>query len=322
MAFKFKYVGWQVGISYQCPDRAGLNRDYVRNLLDEMHKAGMNLISFMMVSHEINDPLHDGYTWPVRNPRLRCYIDEQVLNAQQEHEFLRTEIEYASGLGFHVQLFTNNFWWNHRKAVIGYPHIAAIQSDDPHTDDWHHLARNKDTWAMACDEVSDLLGYYHSSSVNSYGWEMMGNTNNPDWKETLKKFTAYIRSVRPNLEVWHHGYYGFHEPRTAASYQAAGIDVVFPVIHNVVSEEQLREIMDSSGDVPFVLHVDVRDKPTRNYPVPAKNVEYIEQMGEWLSRHLKDNFLGVMFFNQVHASKPNQQAVLRVIERWRKMGLM
>jgi len=322
MAFKFKYVGWQVGISYQCPDRAGLNREYVHNLLERMSNEGMNLISFMMNGCGVNDPLHDGYTWPVRNPRLKCYLDEQVLNAQPEHEFLRAEIEYAAGLGFHVQLFTNNFWWNHRKAVIGYPHNAAIHSDDPATGDWHHLAGNKDRWALACDEASELLVYYRSSAVSSYGWEMMGNMNNPEWKETLKNFAAYIRSVRPNLEVWHHGYYGFHEPRTPASYKVAGIDVVFPCIHQVVSEEQLKEILESSGDIPFVLHVDVREKPTQNYNVPAKNAEYIEQMGEWISRHLGDNLLGVMFFNQVCVSEPNQQAVLRVIDRWRKMGLV
>ncbi|MCX6992097.1 MAG: hypothetical protein NT011_03025 [Kiritimatiellaeota bacterium] len=326
MAFKFKYVGWQVGISYQCPDRMGLNREYVHGLLERMSNEGMNLISFMMVSHELNDPLHDGYAWPVLNPRLRCYIDEQVLNAQPEHEFLRNEIEYAAGLGFHVQLFTNNFWWNHRKAMIGYPHIAAIHSDDPATGDWHHLAGNKDTWAMACDEAADLLAYYRSSAVSSYGWEMMGVKWSSDHAkahaDTMRNFAAYIRTVRPDIEVWHHGYMKFENGRSPKAYRSAGMDVVFPCIHLVTSENQLVEVFESSEDIPFLLHMDVRDQATANYNIPLKTPEYIEQMGKWISQHLRDNLLGVMFFNQVCASEPNQQAVLRVIERWRKMGLM
>ena len=114
----------------------------------------------------------------------------------------------------------------------------------------------------------------------------------------------------------------FENGRRPEVYKSAGVDVVAPCIHQVTSEKQLAEVIDSSMDVPFVLHVDVRDKPTLNYPIPAKTAEYIEQMGEWISRHPRDNFLGVMFFNQVHTSETNRQAVRRVVARWHKMGLM
>ena len=320
-----QYVGWQTGISYQCPEPEGLTQAYVHELLGQMHSHGMNIMSFMMVSCELNDPLHDGYAWPVRKPRLRCYLDEKIRNAQPEHEFLQTEIEYAARLGLHVQLFTNNFWWNHRKAIIGYPKIAAIHSDDPTAGDWHHQATNQDTWAMACDEVADLLGFYTSSAVKSYGWEMMGTPWSTDYAvayaETMRAFAAYVRTVRSDIEVWHHGYLKFENERRPDVYRSAGIDVVFPCIHLVTSEEQLAEVIASSEDIPFVLHVDVRDFPTANYRVPLKTPEYIEQMCRWITRHLRDNLLGVMFFNEVSASQKNKDAVYREIDQWRHSGI-
>jgi len=313
---KLKYVGWQVGISYQTPVREGLSQKYVHDLVTNMKKDGMNLISFMMVSHELNDPMHDGYAWPVRNPRLRCYVDKQVINAGKKSEFLRQEIEYAADMGFHVQLFANNFWWNPKKAKIGYPGIKSLGGNDPACQGYSHDAQNEDTWQMACDEAADMLEFYNSPSVASYGWETMGSSD-PAWKATLKKFAGYVRGIRSDIEIWHHGYYEFSAPRTPEAYREAGIDVVFPVIHNVVTEEQLCLILDSSKDFPLVLHVDTRDYPTDNYDVPAKSADYIERMGEWIAKHRRDNLLGVMFFNEAYTSETNKKAVRRVLGAWR-----
>ena len=316
-----RYLGWQTAISYQSPSPEGVTQAYVHALLQEMQDQGMTLVSFMMVSHGLNDPLHDGYAWPVRNPRLRCYVDEKIRNAQPGQEFLRAEIEHAAGLGLHVQLFTNNFWWNHAKARRGYPGLVAIPSGDPATGDWHHPASNQAAWDMACDEASDLLEFYGSAAVRSYGWETMGVPWGPDRAEdyaaTMRRFAAHIRRARPDIEVWHHGYMKFEHGRSPEAYRAAGIDVVFPCIHLVTNEDQLVEVLDSSGDIPTVLHMDVRDQPTANYRVPPKTPEYIEQMCRWITRHQRDNLLGVMFFNEVYTSRENREAVYRQIDKWR-----
>jgi len=50
-----KYVGWQVGITYQTKKREGLNKKYLRNLLREMRENGMNFISFMKRSVEMKE---------------------------------------------------------------------------------------------------------------------------------------------------------------------------------------------------------------------------------------------------------------------------
>jgi hypothetical protein len=315
------YLGWQTGVSYQTPSPEGVTQARVHCLLDEMRDQGMTLISFMMVSHGLNDTLHDGYAWPVRNSRLRCYVDENVRNAQPEREFLGAEIEYAAELGLHVQLFTNNFWWNHAKAQRGYPGVVALHSDDPTVGDWDHVASNPAVWDMACDEAADLLEFYDSSAVSSYGWETMGVPWSADCADayalTMRRFAAHVRAVRPDLEVWHHGYMKFENGRSPAAYRAAGIDVVFPCIHLVTSEEQLVAVLESSEDIPTVLHMDVRDGPTTNYHVPPKTPEYIEQMGRWITRHRRDNLLGVMFFNEAYTSRENREAVYRLIDKWR-----
>jgi hypothetical protein len=320
-----RYVGWQLGVSYQCPEAEGVSQEYVHGLLQRMHHEGMNLVSFMMVSSGINDPVHDGYAWPVRNPRLRCYLDENVRNARPEQEFLSAEIEYAAGLGMHVQVFTNNFWWDHQKAVVGYPGMVAIHSDDPAAGEWHHVASDKQTWAMACDEARDLLEFYGGPGVRSYGWEMMGVAWSPEeaevYAETMRRFAEHVHTVRPEVEVWHHGYMRCEGGRSPQAYRRAGVDVVFPCIHLVTSEEEWVAVLESSEEVPLVLHVDVRDHPTRNYDVPLKTPEYIEQMCSWIARHQRDNLLGVMFFNEVSTSPRNRECVYREVGKWRRAGV-
>jgi len=68
---------------------AGLDRDYLLRLLDEMAVNRMNLLSLMMQSYGYFDPAHDGYAWPVRNPRLLPYQDPNAVNARPGREFVR-----------------------------------------------------------------------------------------------------------------------------------------------------------------------------------------------------------------------------------------
>ena len=80
----------------------------------------------MMNSESFNDPIHDGYTWPVRNPKLKCYLDKNCINANYQKEFLKEIIEEASDLGFYINLFMNGFFWNPERIKIGYPDIQPI----------------------------------------------------------------------------------------------------------------------------------------------------------------------------------------------------
>jgi hypothetical protein len=72
---KFKHVGWQIGISYQAPQKQGIDWPYLKNVIDRSADAGMNFISLMMISYAYFCPEHDGYAWPVKNPRLEPLRD-------------------------------------------------------------------------------------------------------------------------------------------------------------------------------------------------------------------------------------------------------
>lgn len=360
MSGKLEYIGWQVGITYQTENREGLDKVYLKRLLSEMNDNGMNFISFMMISHWLNDPLHDGYTWPVRNPRLRCYLDEECINADPQKEFLKEIIAEANGLGFHVQLFMNGFWWNPDRVKVGYPHIQPIMSEGNKVKSsqlYYHCADNEDTWKLACDEVEDLFNYY-SSFVRSYGFEMVGvggchcddtmkkfndamamgkiaARSNEDavsvWskmraQEVLTEYTAAIKTLRPGIEVWHHGYmelgdYGGYR-FSSYTYKKAGVDVAMPCVHTITDENMLQKVLESSGDFPLVLHVDTRSAPTCNYNVSSKNPAYILSMGEWILNHYRPNLKGVVFFNEVYTSPENRSVVYEVIRRWRENGLL
>jgi len=338
MSGKLEYIGWQAGITYQTANRGGLDKVYLKRLLREMDDNGMNFISFMMLSYALNDPRHDGYTWPVGNPKLRCYLDEGCINADPRKEFLREIIAEAAGLGFHVQLFMNGFWWNPRRVKAGYPRIQPLKSEGNQSQVsqlYHHCADNPDTWQLSCDEVGDLLNYY-ASSVKSYGFEMTGvgvcccddtrkrfndavaagkvaARSDEDavsaWRkarsrEVLARYTAAIKTLRPDIEVWHHGYMELGDYKghrfSSCTYRKAGVDVAMPCVHTISDENMLRKVLESSGDFPLVLHVDVRSAPTCNYNIPSKNQAYILNMGEWIAGNYRPNLKGVVFFNEVY----------------------
>lgn len=342
MAMMFRYVGWQIGINYQTKNKEGLDKIYLENLLGEMKENGMNFISFMMISHKLNDPIHDGYAWPVRNPKMKCYVDKNCINANPKREFLSETIEQSADYGFHINLFTNQFWWNPEKVKIGYPNIRSIESPGNKTKEnqnYHHCSDNKDTWRLSCDEVKDLLGYYSSSAIKSYGFEMLGQEGCtcPDtlkmfsdelenkqelWqdmrkKEVIEEFVLFIKKIKPNIKVWHHGYMELKGNTSPESYRKAGIEVAIPCIHTVTDEDMLKKVLESSKDFPLVLHIDTRDNPTLNYPIPLKTPEYILKMGEWIEKNNRENLIGVVFFNEVATSNENKRAVYKLIKKWK-----
>ncbi len=360
MDSKLQYVGWQLGITYQANDDRGVNPAYLHDLLSEMSDHGMNFISFMMISYALNDPNHDGYTWPVANPRLDCYKDRHCTNANEETEFLTEIIGEAVSLGFHVNLFMNGFWWNHDRVTVGYPNIRAM--GDTGNSSYHHCADNDDTWRLACDDMSDLLNYYSHLPISSYGFEMIGREGckcpdtmrlfsdalalgglerTPDagreedlfrlWsgmrdKQVLEEFVIAIKQAAPSTEVWHHGYMELGDLGgyrfSADSYRKAGIQTAIPCVHTLTSEEGLKAVLDSADGFPVVLHVDTRNTPTHNYDnVPLKTPEYIHNMGKWIIDHNTECLKGVAFFNEPPTSKENKNAVYQTVKNWQEGGL-
>ncbi len=168
---KLKYLGWQVGLTYQTSNPSGLDRDYLLRLLDTMNENGMNMLSLMMISYGYYDPLHDGYCWPVQNPKLRANWDSQSTNGRESTEFVSRIIEEAAARDIEIQLMMNWGIWTTGKMKAGYPSIRTQQSREGESHPCLHCPDSEGAWQAGLDEVEDLLTYYNHPNVTSYAFE-------------------------------------------------------------------------------------------------------------------------------------------------------
>ncbi len=84
-------------------------------------------------------------------------------------------LEYAKRKGFHCQLMMNAMFWNPAKVAVNYPRAAPqISADGKAGNGWLFCPDSPDGWQLAVDEVSDLLGFYADSPVDSFAFERMG----------------------------------------------------------------------------------------------------------------------------------------------------
>lgn len=353
--YPLKYVGWQIGITYQVKNKEGVNKDYLKNLLIEMKENGMNFISFMMISYAFFDPKHDGYAWPVKNPRLKCYQDSCCVNANPKTEFLREIITQAKELQFHVQLMMNWGIWNPTKIVVGYPKAQVQIDSEGKTGGWVHCPDNKDAWQCGLDEVEDLLTYY-SEGIDSYAFECIRyegwnycfcpDTKRKFYKETgvnlergiptlthqwkatnifrhLKEYVLHIKKICPLIQTWLFTKgepERYHLPHLLSK---AGLDGIIPQFHFLTKECQIAMLMEylRLSDIPLIIHFDTR-KPFTNYPIPRKTPRLIQNIGDWIIKNGNENLKGVLFFNEVATPKENKEAVYKVVRKWRKNGLL
>ena len=348
-----KYVGWQVGVTYQAPKREGLNRDDLMRLLDEMAGNKMNLLSLMMNSTVENGP-HEGWCWPIRNPKLKGYWDSDSINGQPSTEFVSQVIAEAGNRGIEILLFTNGFWWTPEKIKKGYPSAGRQLSRDKHIlNKYCFCPDSPEAWQVALDEVSDLLAYYNHPNVIGYGLEMLADqgcfckwTQEKYRKETgsslldateaqlhewrakrvqgcLKEYADHIRRIKPKATVWLHTdcLYTGHEP---AGLKNSGIDYVFPLVaHMPTTKAKLHAQLARCKPMPAVLHFCVRDRRPENYHLWIKTPKIIEQITDWILEYPGDNLAGLMFFNANATSSSNKIAVYDQIKRfeWSRKNL-
>jgi len=347
---RLKYVGWQVGVTYQASQRGGLDRDYLIRLLDEMAENRMNFLSLMMNSTVENDPLHEGWCWPVRNPRLKGYWDSGSINGQPSTEYVHDVIVEADHRGIEIMLFTNGFWWTPEKIKKGYP-SAGRQAFRDAMGKLHHAPYwfcpdSPEAWQVALDEVADLLTYYKHPNVIGYGFEMLADggcfckwTQEKFRKETgssmlnakapqlsawrarrvrgyLKEYGDHIRQLMTKATVWLHAdcVYAGHEPE---GLKASGVDYVFPLVaHMPTTKARLHTQLNRCSPMPCVLHFCTRDRRPKNYDLWIKTPKIIEQITDWILDYPGDNLVGLMFFNESATSPHNKKAVYEQIKRF------
>ena len=330
----FELVGWQVGLSYETPRREGLSKDYLLRLLDEMATQRMNLLSLVMVSQAYHDPLHDGYTWPVQDPSLRCYLDEQVTNARPEGEFVSEIIEEAAQRGIAIQLFLQGPWWNAPHILQGFPDAHPVVDAEGHAHTAYFCLDSPGAWRACLGEALDLLRYYDHPNVRSYAVEMIGlercycpysrarfrdefgseledtagnlvfgmpvevwNINRT--RDLLGRYVAAIHQVRPDIEVWVHTQGGQGRGHAPHIFAPAGIPCLLPLDHFYTAPAQAHHLLQYLAPNPCIVHLCGRTRQPLNYPLPAKTPELVREKIGWYARYGGENLRGLLFFNEV-----------------------
>ena len=342
---KLRFVGWQVGVTYQSGKPQGLNRDYMLRLLDEMASHRMNLLSIMMLSYGFYDPEHDGYAWPVRNPALRHYQDADCINARTETEFIREIIGAAADRQIEVQLFLNWGIWNPEKMHLGYPSASVQVNREGQSRGWLHCPDSPGSWRAGLDEVQDLLEFYDHRNIKGFAFERISYQTSRHcycpytrerfhadiggdlftakkgdvdaWKKEhvgglIAEYVRHIRGIRPDLSIGLHTQCAQGWGHDAAKLKSYGIDMVLPhTIQFQESEDSLHALLHRLEPNPCVLHFCTRDRRPANYKLWIKTPEIIGEALEWIRHYSGGNLAGLLFFNEPATSPANKEAVYK-----------
>jgi hypothetical protein len=343
MVEQFKYLGWQVGLTYNCGHPGGLTYAYMYNLLDEMAAHRMNLLSIMMQSYGYFDLDHDGYCWPVQNPKLEPYRDITAINADPKQEFLSKIIDLAEKKGIQIELFLNWGIWNAKKCSKTYPN-RRIQIDRKGKEaGWLHCPDSPDAWQQGLDEVIDLLQYYHHPNVTRFAFERISYNSDSycycsytadrfqheigksitestkeelaEWKisnihQYLRSYVKQIKIKFPKLEIGLHtlGKRGWgHDPKR---FREIGIDTLEPhTIQFKTSQKQLYADYNHLFPNDLIAHVCARDKQLMNYPIWKKSPRILRNVLGWLQKYSNPNLKGILFFNEPSVSVKNKKEI-------------
>lgn len=348
---RFRYLDWQVGLSYQTPRPEGKRPEELRRLIREMRDNGMNLLSLMLISYSYFDD-HDGFCWPTRRKSLGCYRDEHSLNANEETEFLDEIIREAKQAGMHVQLMTNWGLWNPGRIVKGYPRAVVQLGAGGSRHGWLHCPDNPDVYRCGRDEMLDALGRYADRGVSSYAIEYpgyagsgcfcqwtreafareTGHTLTPEWARAhpadfrrwkqrrigaiLKRLVDEIHAQTPDVEIWLHTACAPGRGHSPEFIRKAGICTVIPyMMHTAGNFSDIPRNLQAVHPSPAVGHVCVRSTPFKNYPIPPKNPEVVRKFFDVIDATTADNLVGLMFFNESNVTDENRKAVYEGIRR-------
>ncbi|MBN2024983.1 MAG: hypothetical protein JW809_19560 [Pirellulales bacterium] len=351
-ARRLKYVGWQVGVTYQATAPGGLTRDDMMRLLDEMARNRMNLLSLQMLSFGHFDPKHDGYCWPVANPKLRALWDSTAVNGRPETEYLREVIRSAAQRDIEIQLFMNWGIWNPEKVRKSYADAGVLErrprpGQPGAKRPWFYCADAPGSWQLGLDEVTDLLTYYSDPNVTSYGFENLCShdcfcpfTRQKYQRETakslleasdgerlawskrriaglLKRFVEHIHRIRPDLDVWLHTRCtddSGHDPKRLPE---CGIGYVLPhTFHFPIAKNGFHRTLEHLEPNRCVLHFSARDIRPTNYPLWIQTPESIAEKTGWVLDYPGDNLAGVVFYNPNAMSPRNIRAVYEQVKRF------
>ena len=346
---KVKYVGWMAGLTHQL-DGGGIGRDAMMRLLDEMAENGMNILSLLMQANGFYNLHHDGFCWPIQNPKLKHNWDASSINGQPATEFVNEAILAAADRGIEIQMFTSWGQWNPKKITKGYPTATVRISRKGEQSAWTHCADSPGAWQAGLAEVADLLAYYDHPNVKSFAFETlryggplcyckytqdayhrdtglsMLDANRDQlnaWKTKqisryLKKFIEHIHSIRPELGVWLHTQCAPGTGHDPARLQACGIEYLLPYTlqRSLETKTQIQQKLQRLSPNPCVLHFDTRAKNLPKYTIATKTPETIARAIDGVLEYPGDNLAGLMFWNRITTPARNVKAVYEQIKRF------
>ncbi len=345
-------LGWQIGITYETADPEGNHYDKMLRLLDEMAEHGMNVLSLMMTSYARFDPGHDGFCWPVKDPKLKCFKDQNCRNADAKTEFVSRIIDEAEKRYIGIQLFSNLAIYNPEKIRMSFPNAdeQRLKNDEPCP--WLFCPVSGDVWELEQREIADLLSFYRHPNVKSIGHERLsfspgtcyctacaeifkadtgldihdftdGDALFDRWKADIilskqKELNDKIKAIKTGTQVYLHSScadgWG-HDPKRLKD---ASIDAVMPhIAHFETTKAQFDALLDKLTPNDMVLQMCVRSKALNNYPIWPKTPQIISQFGDWIEeyRERDDRLKGVLFFNENTVCEENRKAVYEVVNR-------
>lgn len=340
-----------VGITYQSEQTGGPDYDSFMRLLDEMAHNKMNLLCLYMISLGYHDSLHDGYAWPVRNPKLTFFKDPAATNAAEQTEFLTNIIPAAADRQIEVQTMLNWGVWNPEKIAAAEP--AAVRQRDREgspLETWLYCPDCPEVWQLGLDEVTDLLSFYDHPNHTSHVFERISYANDSfcfckhtrekyledtgcdlleangsdirRWKAKnigryISDYVKHVKAMRSGLEVWAHTLgnpaWG-HDPAHMKEY---GIEYLMPhTFHFRQEKKVLYDTLQHLAPNRCVLHFDVRNRAPTNYNLWIKTPEIIAEAIQWIDEYPGENIVGVLFFNHNAVSEENKKAVYEGMKRW------
>jgi hypothetical protein len=351
---RIENFGWAVGITYNTPSSTGLNREYLFNLLDDMSKHHMNRLSLMMIAYALYDNVHDGYCWPVQNPKLKSYLDTDAYNSNPNTEFVSEVIQKAADLGIEVELTMNYGIWNNSKIRKSYPTASLQQTFSKDMkgryDPWIHCPDNPDCWQLGLDEMRDLLTFYNHPNVRGFVVERLGyvgkdfcyclytqqkfkeETGNDmlrasekevfEWKIThtsklITEFANEVHKIRPDIQLGLHTVGNLHWGHEPRRFKECGVGFAEPhTIQHKTGKKELYQTWDHLTPNPLLLYFDGRDKAPPNYPIIIKTPKIIHQTLQWIFNYGKPHISGILFFNESSLSIENRSAIYEAIDRY------
>lgn len=154
--------GWTTCLTYETGQRR-LGYDYFSRLLDEMKANGMAWIMIMIENCHLPplDPYNHGFAWPVKNHRLKAFVDQAAINADPSSEFISKIVAKARQLN--IAVYFEIKYWGVKGLQQSYPGIfdKARKADaEWETGDLHICCDNDLGHQYMRDKIKDLLEIY------------------------------------------------------------------------------------------------------------------------------------------------------------------